>query len=264
MTWANRPRLQFGQLAAIHEGAGRPVLLLHGVGLRAEAWNAQIDALKGQFSVTAPDMPGHGESSLFAHVPTLVDYSDRIAVALAEPAFVVGHSMGAMIALDLASRYPQRVLGVVALNAIFRRSPVAAQAVQSRAASLDGESIADPSATLRRWFGDAPSRESQACRRWLSDVSPAGYKAAYTVFAKADGPSEDALAALHSPSLFATGSDEPNSTPAMSLAMAALAENSQSLVIANAAHMMPMTHATDVNAALLGFFEGHGPKLTKP
>lgn len=257
MTWANRPRSRFGQLAAIHEGVGPPVVLLHGVGLRAEAWNAQIDALAGQFDVTAPDMPGHGESQLFAHVPALADYSDRVADALEEPVFVAGHSMGAMIALDLASRYPERVRGVVALNAIFRRLPDAAKAVQLRAASLDGERVADPSETLRRWFGEVPSEASRACRRWLTSVNPAGYKAAYTVFSHEDGPSHEALKSMHSPSLFATGANEPNSTPAMSAAMAACTANGHSLTVEHAAHMMPMTHATEVNAALLDFFGAH-------
>lgn len=256
MNWQNRPRSKFGALAAIRTGEGSPLVLLHGVGLRAEAWSAQIDALAGRFAVTAADMPGHGESALFDDPPTLADYSDRVAEALDEPVFLAGHSMGAMIALDLAIRYPERVCAVAALNAIYRRSAEAAEAVRQRAASLDRVSVADPAGPLARWFGEVESPEATACRDWLTEVSLSGYRAAYTAFAREDGPSDVGLRGLHCPALFLTGSMDPNSTPAMSEAMAAMAPKGRAIVIEGAAHMMPMTHPAQVDGALLDFFEG--------
>ena len=258
MTWTSRPRSPFGALAAVRAGRGSPLVLLHGVGLRAEAWNAQIDALAEHVAVIAPDMPGHGQSAPLEVPPSLAAYSDRVAEALDEAAFVVGHSMGAMIALDLAIRYPERVRALAALNAIYRRTPQAAQAVRQRAASLDDESPADPSAQLARWFGEALSPEAEACRDWLLEVSPAGYRTAYGVFATEDGPSDADLAALPCPALFMTGAAEPNSTPAMSEAMASAAPQGRALIVEGAAHMMPMTHPAAVNAALLALFSECG------
>lgn len=255
MTWTTRPRSEFGPLAAIRAGAGPRLVLLHGVGLRAEAWNAQMDALSPRFEVIAPDLPGHGSSARIEGQASLGAYVDRVAGALAGPFLIVGHSMGAMIALELAALYPDMVRGVAALNAIFRRTPAAAGAVQRRAAALDGMRAPDPSATLARWFGAAPSAEAAACREWLSAVDPAGYKAAYTVFANEDGPSDAGLAGLAAPALFLTGSEEPNSTPAMSAAMAARAPGGRSIIIDGAAHMAPMTHPEPVNAALIAFSE---------
>ena len=254
MTWKNRPRSAFGALAAVRAGEGSPIVLLHGVGLRAEAWNAQIDDLVGHFGVIAVDMPGHGESAPIGDSPTLADYSERVAEALSEPVCLAGHSMGAMIALDLAIRYPERVRGVAALNAIYRRSAEAAEAVRQRAASLDRASKADPAEPLSRWFGEAESPEATACRDWLTGVSLTGYRQAYGVFAQEDGPSDHALGGLRCPALFLTGSEDPNSTPAMSKAMAAKAPKGRVLVIDGAAHMMPMTHPAQVNGALVDFF----------
>ena len=250
MIWKTRPRSDFGSLQAIREGAGPVVLLLHGVGLRAEAWGAQIEDLAQDHTVIAPDMAGHGESPLRSCPTKVSAYVDVVAEAMTEPAVVVGHSMGAMMALDLAARYPQKVRGVAALNAIYRRSEAAKQAVQARAASLDGVSMADPEPTLIRWFGEAPSSERTACKDWLIHVDPAGYKTAYTVFASEDGPSDEALGSLSCPALFMTGSEEPNSTPAMSKAMSARAPHGTAITIEGAAHMMPMTHPAAVNAAL--------------
>lgn len=250
MIWTTRPRSDFGGLRAVREGVGPTIVLLHGVGLRAEAWNAQIDMLKGRFRIIAPDMPGHGESVAFAHQGTLADYSDAIAEAADGPFCVLGHSMGAMIALDLAIRFPEKIRGVIALNAIFQRSQAATAAVHQRAQALSADSVPDPAGPLQRWFADTTTSPARACRQWLQDVPPAGYKAAYSVFAHENGPAPESLATLPCPALFITGSAEPNSTPAMSHAMAALAPKGHAIIIEGAAHMMPMTHPETLDPIL--------------
>lgn len=253
MTWTTQPRSEIAGQAAISAGSGPTVLLIHGVGLQAEAWNSQIAALAPQYQVTALDMPGHGQSALLSKGSGLAGYTDAIAQTLNAPTLVIGHSMGAMIALDLAIRYPDRVSGVAALNAIYQRSPEAFAAVKTRADSLDSNSVADPTAPLDRWFGNSPSPEREACEAWLNAVSPEGYKMAYQVFAAEDGPNPQALASLACPALFMTGRDEPNSTPEMSRNMAALAPQGRARIINDAAHMMPMTHTHEVNQELLRF-----------
>ncbi|MDG1430138.1 MAG: alpha/beta hydrolase, partial [Paracoccaceae bacterium] len=250
MTWTIRQRSKFANLAAIAEGTGSQVLLIHGVGLRAEAWNAQIDALSKRHRVVAVDMPGHGESPVPTDTLKLAQYTDAIAEGISEPTIVVGHSMGAMIALDLAVRYPDHIKGVAALNAIFEREDVATNAVRARADSLDGISVSDPEPTLQRWFASSPSAERTACFNWLSSVNPVGYQMAYRSFAYNDGPVRENLAKLKCPALFMTGSKEPNSTPEMSTAMAEIAPQGEAIIAQNAAHMMPMTHVDEVNAAL--------------
>lgn len=54
MIWKTRPRSDFGTLKAVVQGSGPAVLLLHGVGLRAEAWGAQIEDLAQDYTVIAP------------------------------------------------------------------------------------------------------------------------------------------------------------------------------------------------------------------
>lgn len=253
MTWTTQPRSEIASLSAIRAGAGPKVLLIHGVGLQAEAWNKQINILTNRHSVIAVDMPGHGQSALPHQECGLAGYTELIAEILDGPTLVVGHSMGAMIALDLAIRYPERVCGVAALNAIYQRSPEARAAVNARAASLDCDVVADPAAPLERWFGERASPEKEACRAWLSAASPRGYKKAYEVFAQEDGPAEKALSSLACPAMFMTGSAEPNSTPKMSQDMAALVPSGRAYIVKHAAHMMPMTHAGEVNAQLTRF-----------
>ena len=72
-------------VGCIDRGAGEPLLLVHGVGLRAEAWQPQIDRFADRFRVIAVDLPGHGESTGLTGDPLLpayVDWLDRVVTVL--------------------------------------------------------------------------------------------------------------------------------------------------------------------------------------
>ncbi|MEM6306012.1 MAG: alpha/beta hydrolase [Pseudomonadota bacterium] len=262
MTWTTRLRSEgAGGLAVWREGRGAPLVLIHGVGLRAEAWAGMMPKLSARFDVHAVDMPGHG-ASVRRGERGLEAFVDRFAAylsALNTPIFLAGHSMGAMIALKLGARMPQSVAGVAALNGIHRRSAEAAEAVKARAALLDGKTIADPVVPLERWFRTHPEGPSasaaEACRTWLTECDPAGYAVAYEAFANADGPSDQTLANLTCPCLFLTGTKDLNSTPAMSLEMAARTSQGRAEIFETAAHMLPMTHAEDAADIILNTFK---------
>ena len=261
-TWADLPRnMRAGSLAGYRAGHGPSLLLIHGVGLRLEAWRAMIPPLAQKFTVVAMDMPGHGQSS-WTGADTVETFADDFSPLMSEldgPVFVAGHSMGAMLAIELASRHPQ-VLAIAALNAVYRRSANASRAVLERAQTLAEGGQSDPTPTLHRWFGNAPvgpnASASAACRRWLTDSNRAGYAAAYMAFATHDGPSDDTLSGLTCPALFLTGADEPNSTPAMSLAMASRVKRGHARIVDDAAHMAPMTHGVEIADDLTSFFLG--------
>ena len=250
MTWTPQPRSESGGISFIRAGTGSRLYLIHGVGLRAEAWMAQVNELSATQDCRALDLPGHGASRTLQHPATLAQYTDRIAAAIDAPGVVAGHSMGAMIALDLAARHSHLVRGVAALNAIYCRGPEAAEAVRRRAADLSATEQSDPDATLTRWFADQDTAERRACGKWLTEVAADQYRTAYDVFASENGPADADLAHLPCPALFMTGADEPNSTPDMSEAMARVTPHGRAVIVEGAAHMMPMTHAGPVNAEL--------------
>ena len=162
--------------------------------------------------------------------------------------------MGAILALHTASALPNKVTAVAAINAIYRRTPQAAKAIQNRAAAL-AQGVTDPTPTLERWFGPSPTGADKACaaacRDWLTTVDQTGYATAYHHFAHQDGPSDEQLAALSIPALFMTADGDPNSTPAMSQAMADRAPKGRAYIVTDAAHMMPMTHADEAARELL-------------
>ena len=235
------------------------MLLVHGVGMNSQYWDNVRDHLAQHFAVRILDLPGHGmRDCLNNDDPTLFEYTDAIANDIDQPTIITGHSMGALIALDMAVRYKSKTTGIAVLNGIYRRDRAAINAVRKRAAQLNSEDIPDPAATLVRWFGTEPTgtdaRAADNCNNWLTSVNPAGYRSAYRAFANADAPTDEQLAGIECPALFITGSDEPNSTPAMSKKMSELVPDAKCITIAGARHMMSLTHGAATTHAIIDFF----------
>lgn len=236
-------------------GQGEPLVLIHGVGMRLEAWAPQLLALRDKHRVIAVDMPGHGESSHLprgATLPDFVAWFRAVADDLALTRFnVAGHSMGALIAGGLAASFPQRVLRVALLNGVYRRDPKARAAVEQRAAAMQAGSF-DSKGPLHRWFSvdEIDSEAYRLTRTWLEQNNPEGYAAAYAAFATGDAVYADSLSGILAPALFLTGSDDPNSTPEMSRQMAGLAPRGRCLIVEGHRHMVNLTAPGQVNAAL--------------
>jgi pimeloyl-ACP methyl ester carboxylesterase len=94
-------------------GKGPPLLLLHGFGGSAWNWTELAPLLAGR-RLIVPDLPGHGGSGPLP-APSLAGFADAVAGLLDEPAGVVGHSLGGVVALRLAERWPELVRGLVLL-----------------------------------------------------------------------------------------------------------------------------------------------------
>jgi pimeloyl-ACP methyl ester carboxylesterase len=102
-------------------GAGVPLLLTHGMAAHTHWWDLVVPLWKGVFHAAALDFRGHGDSDWLENE----DYTSRVWVddienarkALGWERFIlVGHSMGARIALDYAERHGDRLRGVSAID----------------------------------------------------------------------------------------------------------------------------------------------------
>ncbi len=105
---------------AWREGLGT-VVLVHGAALDHSVWALQARALAQHgWNVAAPDLPGHGRSEDAEGTDSIEGYAgwlERFIVALgASEVALVGHSMGACIALTLAATVPQRVRALALLG----------------------------------------------------------------------------------------------------------------------------------------------------
>ena len=238
---------------AVEAGTGAPLLLIHGVGLRAEAWGPQQAALAAECRVIAVDMPGHGDSDPLPGAPRLPDYVDwaaRVIRALGlGPASVAGHSMGALIAAGLAVEHPALVRRAALLNGVHRRGPEARAAVLARAAEIAAGS-GGVEAPLARWFTADQADLRDRVAGWIGAVPKAGYAAAYRAFAEGDAVYADRIGEIRCPLLVLTGDGDANSTPAMTREMAALAPLGRAVVIEGHRHMVNLTAPDAVNAEL--------------
>ena len=104
-------------------GDGPDVLFLHGWASSGRMWQSTMQALAGRYRCWAVDLVGFGDSdkpsngwyALPNYTATLHKFIE--IAGLQRPA-VVGHSMGGMIALDLAATYPSLVRRLVAINPV--------------------------------------------------------------------------------------------------------------------------------------------------
>ena len=252
-------------------GSGQSVVLLHGVGMNKNVWAPQVNELGEDFDLLVFDMWGHGESALPNRKLELSAYTEQLTALLdeleIESAHIVGHSMGALIAIDYA--LAQSCQSVSALNAVFMRTPEQSTAVRNRSAELSAGGVSvNLEETLQRWFGAPSEREhvdaANLARELLLAVNPQGYAAAYEVFASSDSVHANRLGELKVPSLFFTADGDPNSTPAMSQAMADLAPNGAAKVLAGHRHMMTLTAPELVSESLRTFFNSAPKFAAKP
>ncbi len=260
-------RISSNGVAFSDVGQGATIVLLHGVGLCGDVWLPQQISLSSRYRVISPDLPGHGGSTDLDDVsaPTLDQYCDLLEPALlgsgAGPVVLIGHSLGALLSARLYARGQLPVRAICLISSVYGRSMDAMRSVIRRAEEVRLRSASDlATAPLERWFGSNPDPAGRVhahqCRQWLEHAVKRGYAPAYRVFAEQSGPSAGLLNTLVVPALFLTGQNDPNSTPAMSDRMAAVAPFGKSCVMEGAAHMLTMTHAAEVSSVLSEFIAG--------
>jgi pimeloyl-ACP methyl ester carboxylesterase len=254
-----------GGTAYAEFGAGEPLVLIHGVGMRLEAWEPQIAVFAKTHRVIAVDMPGHGESAKLPDGSTLEDFVAWFGGFLDEmkidAANIAGHSMGALIAGGAAATLGERIKRVAYLNGVYKRDPEAKAAVMARAASI-GSTGVDREGPLKRWFGDDASsiHARELTRAWLGMVDPQGYAVAYSAFAGGDETYAENWRKVRCPALFLTGSHDPNSTPDMARQMASITPNGWARIVGGHRHMVNLTAPGEVNALLTEWLEIEEPK----
>jgi pimeloyl-ACP methyl ester carboxylesterase len=143
------------------EAVLRPaVLLLHGLMGRASQWAGTARRLSARHRVVALDQRGHGRSTKPEGPYTREAYVADAAAAIEQlglaPATVVGHSMGALTAWQLAARRPALVGAVVLCD--------------MRAVALGEASQRRWEDWLRAW--PLPFTSLDAVRRWFGEDDP--------------------------------------------------------------------------------------------
>ena len=102
------------------EPARRTFVLLHGLGDEADSWRYLIEPLSNYGQVVAPDLPGFGRSDKPHRKYTLQFLRDAVVELVEQLAvsniFIIGNSLGAVIAQTLALEQPAWLKGVVLID----------------------------------------------------------------------------------------------------------------------------------------------------
>ena len=232
------------------------LIFIHGVGMCGEIWQPQVEHFSKNYRVITYDFLGHGQSLLKKDKLTLEDYISQLYNLVNEIGVsnfsIIGHSMGALIAVAFALRYPEKVDTLIPINIVFKRTKKAQDDVIMRAKDvLKSQQIPNINQTLERWFKNKTSpydlMKINNVQGWLKNTSPKAYSEAYYLFATSDRVFVNNLSNLQPPVLYLTGSEDPNSTSLMSEQMAQETPNGSSESIEGEAHMMAYISAKKVN-----------------
>jgi len=104
-----------------------PVLLIHGAASNHSRWTefTRVTTLGKSHDLVRPDMRGNAQSMYRGKLDLGVWSRDLVAILNAEgyrSAIVVGHSLGAQIALRLAADHPQRVRALALIDPVVRQA----------------------------------------------------------------------------------------------------------------------------------------------
>jgi 3-oxoadipate enol-lactonase len=258
------------QLSCEEQGAGRPVVLLHGFPLDRGRWQAQIAALSREFHVIAPDLRGFGQSKLAAsdaeHGVAMDRYAADVlalldALKVAEPVVLAGFSMGGYAAWQFALKWPDRLAALIQCDtrAIADNDEGRAGREKMAAAAIAAGDASPALAMLPKLL--APGAEQSQpqtvamVKSMIERQSAEAVAAAQRGMARREDVSAQ-LAKINCPVLCMAGAEDAISTPAEMREIAAALPSASFIEIPAAGHMTTMENPAAVSAAMLEFIRG--------
>jgi pimeloyl-ACP methyl ester carboxylesterase len=250
--------------AAAHDfdPARRTLVFVHGAGLDHSWWGLQSRYFGYHgFNVLAVDLPAHGRSAgpPLTSIGEMADWIGKVLDGKKIPAaVVVGHSMGALIALEFAARYPQRaekiaLIGVACpmkvsegfLDAARRNDPAAydMETIWGHAAQVPLAGNPNPGMWM---YGDMLAR--------LARLAP-GVLHADLAACNAYAGGMDAAARLKCPVLFVLGARDLMAPPRAAQDLARAIANAKTVTIGASGHSL-MAEAPDATLDALVAFVG--------
>jgi len=248
------------QLNYTIDGEGPWVVMSHSLACSLEMWDPQIEALKVQYKVLRFDTRGHGRSDAPAGAYTLDQMADDVQGLLqalnVERAHFVGLSMGGMIGMTYALKYPGRFRSLVLCDTSSRLGPEVQPVWADRIKTVTEkgmEPLVEP--TLKRWFTEAmvskhpPVLDKVAAM--IRATPPAGYAGCCHAIPKIDVTAR--LKEIKCPIQVIVGEQDAGTPVAMSREIQAAAPGSELVIIPNASHLSNLEQPEAFNRALLGF-----------
>ena len=250
-------------LEVLRDGEGDPVLLLPGFGTDVSAFARQSPILAKQFQVLGVNPRGVGLSDApDDDVYTVTTAASDAAAVLDGPAHVVGASLGAAVALELALAHPEQVRSLTLITPFVTASPrlfAICDAWTRVAATGDMDLLAR---TLAPWlFGAAlladdvtRERTVRGLMQTVSRVPAQTLQRVAVGMREWSGTRDSALGSIQAPTLvLAAGADllTPDAE-----ALADVMPNAHCVTMPDAGHALGIDAGDSVNEALLKHLAG--------
>lgn len=247
-------------------GTGTPVVLGHSFLCSGKMWREQVPALAGKCRVINPDLRGHGRSSdvnrpfsLYDAVLDVVAVLDQLGIGRA---IWCGLSIGGMVALRAALICPERVSGLIILDAdagaetALRKVKYLAMGTGARAL---GVSPFLPSIS-RLMFGATTRRRNPALvREWKKEFASVRVPAVLLCLDALMHRDSllPRLGEINVPALVLVGEEDRSLPPPLSRRIHALLRDSTLAVIPAAGHLSALEQPAAVTESILGFLGAH-------
>jgi len=240
------------------------VLMIQGLGTDSRGWAVQRLTFGRRYRCVAVDNRGSGESSDAPRPLSLLTMAEDAVCVLdaegIERAHIVGASMGGVIAQILAVAHPERVDGLVLACTSCRHHEWRRELfTEWRSLVLERGMSALATDGLRWLIGP---RLHQRFGRWLDllarilmQASPEGFAAQIDALLNASDDLRFELAAIHTPTLVVTGSQDALTPIGDAEELLELIDGAQFAELRGAAHGMMVEQPSAFNATVLGFLE---------
>ncbi len=236
------------------QGSGPNFILVHGWGMHGGIWGDLPAQLARHFCVTTLDLPGYGRSHAPLAAQSLADFTDSVVELCPAPAIWLGWSLGGLIALDAALRYPEKVVRLVLVGATpkFVQAPDWPHAMPAEVFAGFARSLThDYRATLLRFLSlhAGGNEDGRALLKQLrakiftshGDPQPAALAAGLAILEQTDLRAR--LADIRVPTLVIHGSHDRLASPAAAEYLAAHLSQARLLRIEGAGHAPFLSHA---------------------
>jgi len=249
-------------------GEGPPIVFLHGLGLRGSYWERVRARLGSGYTTILPDLRGAGETRETVREELSLrrwadDLHGLLAVLEVERPVIVGHSLGAAVALKYAIEHPGSVRALALIGADATLSNLA-ERMLANAERI--ESMGMPAWVDEFWSKNPPlsatsiERDPGALaeyRELLLSNDPVDYVRWCRAIATAEDLS-GRLGEIQAPALVLIGEADDRTTPEHGRALAARLPDSRVVSFPDAGHTLPLEAADETAAALRAFLREIG------
>jgi len=242
------------------EGAGPPLILIHGIGASRHSWDGLIGHLRADFRCVSYDLRGHGRSPSPKPPYALDDLVEDVEALRRElhieKAHFAGHSLGGMIGPAYARRYPDRVLSLgLYSTAAFRTAEDAAK-VRGVVAAMRAKGIAPVLEALKdRWFTpEFAARSPDVIARRMQQVIDTDSDVFLSVFdIYAETEMAPWIGEIRHPSLVLTGENDGGCNPRLNAQIAASMPNAELVILPALRHAILLEAPQAVASPVLDF-----------